>query len=59
MHFLTSALQLLDDSDAPADIGAHVQTAISRLSEVIGESDRAAQHIDQAPALPRGAGKAH
>lgn len=59
MHFLTSALQLLDDSDAPADIGAHVQTAISRLSEVIGESDRAALHSDQPAAVPRGIGKTH
>jgi hypothetical protein len=40
MHFLTLALRLLDESDAPADIGAHVDVAISRLSEVLGQSDR-------------------
>lgn len=41
MHFLTLALRLLDESDAPADIGAHVDVAISRLSEVLGQSDEA------------------
>ena len=30
---LQKALQLLDESDAPADIGAHVDLAICRLGE--------------------------
>jgi hypothetical protein len=42
MHFLKLALQLLDESDAPADIGAHVDAAITRLSEALGNSDEAA-----------------
>jgi hypothetical protein len=41
-HLLISALQLLDESDAPADVGAHVDVAITRLSEVLGEADEAA-----------------
>jgi hypothetical protein len=43
MHFLKLALQLLDESDAPADVGAHVDVAITRLSEVLGESDETAR----------------
>jgi len=39
IHFLKLALNLLDQSDAPADIGAHVDTAIARLSDVLGQSD--------------------
>ena len=45
MHFLTLALGLLDESDVPADIGAHVDVAISRLSEVLGQSDRAPNDV--------------
>lgn len=41
MHFLKLALQSLDESDTPADIGAHVDVAIARLAEVLGESDEA------------------
>jgi hypothetical protein len=47
MHYLTLALQLLDESDAPADIGAHVNVAISRLSEVMGQSDQAQHRVRQ------------
>jgi len=39
IHHLRLALNLLDQSDAPADIGAHVDTAISRLSDVLGQPD--------------------
>ena len=39
IHYLTLALNLLDQSDAPADIGAHVDAAISRLSEVLGQPE--------------------
>lgn len=45
IHFLTLALQLLDESDAPADIGAHVDVAIARLSEVLGQSDQAPNDV--------------
>ena len=46
MHFLTLALELLDKSDAPADIGAHIDVAVGRLSEVLGQSEEA-QHASQ------------
>jgi len=47
MHLLTLALQLLDESDAPADIGAHVDLAITRLSEVMGQSGETAKKVNQ------------
>jgi hypothetical protein len=47
MHFLKLALQLLDESDTSADVGAHVEVAITRLSEVLGQSDEAAQRVSQ------------
>jgi hypothetical protein len=36
-HLLASALQLLDEAEASADIGACVDHAMVRLSEVIEE----------------------
>ena len=33
---MRNALQLLDDAEAPGDIGAHLDLAIVRLEEVIG-----------------------
>jgi len=39
MHFLTLALELLDESDAPADIGAYVDVAVCGLTEVLGQSE--------------------
>ena len=47
MHFLTLALDLLDKSDAPADIGAHVDVAIGRLTDVLGQSEEAAHQASQ------------
>ena len=47
MHFLTLALEFLDKSDVPADIGAHVDVAIGRLSEVLGESEEASHQASQ------------
>ena len=41
---MESALQLLDESDAPADVGAHLDMSISRLKDVMSESS---------PKLPR------
>ena len=46
MHFLTLALELLDESDAPADIGAHVDVAVGRLMKVLGQSEEA-HHASQ------------
>lgn len=34
---MKSALQLLDDAQAPADIGAHLNLAICRLKDVLPE----------------------
>jgi hypothetical protein len=42
-NLLASALQLLDEADAPSDIGAHVNLAITRLSETLeaaGQNDQ-------------------
>jgi hypothetical protein len=47
MQFLTLALELLDKSDAPADIGAHVDVAIGRLSEVMGQSEETPHQASQ------------
>jgi len=47
MQFLTLALELLDKSDAPADIGAHVDVAICRLSEVMGQSEETPHQASQ------------
>ena len=41
---MESALQLLDDADAPADIGAHLDMSMCRLKDVLSEL---------APDLPR------
>ena len=32
---IVDAMQLLDEADAPADIAAHLDTAVSRLDETI------------------------
>jgi hypothetical protein len=46
MHHLTAALQLLDESDTPADVGAHVAVAIERLSEVVRQPDEVAERSE-------------
>ena len=45
LTLLTLALQILDENDVPADVGAHVDVAIARLSEVIGESGQAQHQV--------------
>jgi hypothetical protein len=47
LDLLTLALQILDKSDLPADIGAHVDVAIARLSEVLDQSDRTPNQVSQ------------
>lgn len=47
MHFLTLALGLLDESGAPADIGAHVDVAIGRLTEELGQSEEEPHQASQ------------
>lgn len=49
---MESALQLLDEADAPADIGAHLDLAISRLKQVLPQSS-ASDHTNRMPALMR------
>ena len=38
---MQSVLQLLDETNAPADIGAHVDMAKCRLTEYLADSERA------------------
>ncbi len=47
MHYLTLALELLDESDAPSDIGAHIDVAVDRLSEILGQSEEASHQASQ------------
>lgn len=48
---MQSALQLVDDADAPADIGAHLDLAICRLKELLAQ---ASADNERAPAsLPQ------
>ena len=35
LELMRSALELLDEANAPADLGAHLDLAICRLEEVI------------------------
>ena len=42
--FLTSALELLDEANAPSDIGAHVDRAIERLSEALQDAEQSGQY---------------
>ena len=37
---LRTALDLIDRAGAPADIGAHLDLALHRLSQVLGDSGR-------------------
>jgi hypothetical protein len=39
MALLTTALELIDRADAPADIGAHIDHALQRIAQVLGTSD--------------------
>lgn len=36
---MTTALELLDDSGAPADIAAHLDLAVHRLQEALGTTE--------------------
>lgn len=38
LDWMKGALQLLDDANAPADVGAHLDGAICRLKNVLAES---------------------
>lgn len=39
LAYIEAALQILDDSTAPGDIGAHLDLAMHRLREEIGRLD--------------------
>jgi hypothetical protein len=43
MELLGRALEILDEARAPADIGAHINVAMSRLEEELRQSDQPAQ----------------
>jgi hypothetical protein len=51
---LTLALQLLDEGNAPGDIGAHVDLAVTRVSEVLKERGDADQDVTQWSNISRG-----
>jgi len=40
LHSMEAALQLLDEADAPADLGAHLDMAICRLNELLPAPSR-------------------
>lgn len=40
LSYMEAALEVLDEAGAPADIGAHLDLAISRLREVVGSTER-------------------
>jgi len=43
LQLLESALGILDEAQAPADIGAHISVAISRLEEELRQLDQPAR----------------
>jgi hypothetical protein len=43
LEYLRKALALLDQADAPAQIGAHVDLAAVQLQEVVGHESKAGQ----------------
>lgn len=45
---MTTALQLLDSADAPADIAAHLDLAVHRLQEVMGVIEMAPSENNKA-----------
>lgn len=45
---MTTALQLLDSADAPADIAAHLDLAVHRLQEVMGVIEMAPSENNEA-----------
>lgn len=60
LSFMQSSLKLLDDADAPAAIGAHLDLAICRLrdhlAESAGPSDGQLSEYLSAPAAANGGG---
>ena len=51
---LASALQLLDDAAAPSDIGAHVDLALGRLSQVLRAAGQTGSHDAELRKMSRG-----
>lgn len=57
--FLASALELLDEANAPSDIGAHVDSAIQRLSEALQDAGQNGRFETAPGDLSRGRDAAH
>jgi hypothetical protein len=49
LSYMEVALELLDEAEAPADIGAHLDLALCRLREVVGDAER---HVSVASVNP-------
>jgi hypothetical protein len=57
--FLASALELLDEANAPSDIGAHVDRAIERLSEALRDAEQNGQYESAQRNISRGRDATH
>lgn len=54
MLWMQQALQLLDETDAPADIGAHLDLAIARLREAMAKESTLSMSITKIAARSAG-----
>jgi hypothetical protein len=55
MTLMQQALQLLDETDAPADIGAHLDLAIVRLGEAMGKASNGWTELELSRPAPKAA----
>lgn len=53
MSLMQQALQLLDETDAPADIGAHLDLAIVRLGEAMAKASSDWTELEISRTAPR------
>jgi hypothetical protein len=56
---LASALELLDQANAPSDIGAHVDCAIERLSEALRDAEQGGRYESASKNISRGRDATH
>ncbi len=47
LDLMRSALELLDEANAPAELGAHLDLAICRLEAILGATDTDAGYTDR------------
>jgi hypothetical protein len=50
LSLMRNALQLLDESECPADVGAHLDLAICRLSDLLPQCGRGVAPDRESPA---------